>query len=182
MPEAWRKLGSRRLHDSHWISLRQDQVELPSGIVLDDYYVVEQHDFVKVFAYTASHDVIFVRQYKHGIGRVILELPAGFIERGEDPAAAADRELREETGYRAARLELAAEWVVDPTRTATTEYLFFGQAEFEGAQELDRTEDIEVVLIPADEVPGLIERGELTAVTSVAAALHCLPRLKGSAS
>ena len=176
MPEAWQVLWSKRAFDSPWLHVRQDAVRLPNGIELDDYYVVEQFDFVKIFAVTGDDEVVFVRQYKHGVGRVLLELPAGFIEPGEDPAVAAARELREETGY-AGELRKVAEWIVDPTRTPTIEHVYFGRVQREGPQSLDDTEDIEVLLLPASDIPGLIERGELAAESSVSAALYCLPML-----
>jgi ADP-ribose pyrophosphatase len=174
--EDWQVLSSRQAFSSPWIRIRQDAVRLPNGLELDDYYVVEQFDFVKIFAATRDNRVIFVRQYKHGIGRVVLELPAGFIEHGEDPTAAAARELREETGY-SGDLRRVAGWVVDPTRTATIEHLYFGRVTLAGHQRLDDTEDIEVVLTPAADIPELIRSGELEAVTSIAAALYCLPLL-----
>ena len=174
MPEDWKLLSSKAAFDSAWIRVRQDKVRLPNGLELDDYYVVEQFDFVKVFAITESGLVVFVRQYKHGLGRVILELPAGFVETGEDPAAAAARELREETGY-AGNLRKVAEWVVDPTRSATIEHVYFGRVERAGEQCLDATEDIEVVLLPAADIPALIRAGEVMALSSVAATLYCLP-------
>jgi ADP-ribose pyrophosphatase len=174
VPEPWRVLESTRVFDSPWLRLRQDRVRLPNGIELDDYYVLEQYDFVTVFPVTEDGRVIFVREYKHGAGRVLLQLPAGFVDLGEDPAAAAIRELREETGY-AGELRRVAEWIVDPTRTPTTEYIYFGRVSPAGEQCLESTEDIELVLIPAAEVPALIHSGELMALSSVAATLHCLP-------
>lgn len=176
MPEKWQVLSSRPAFASPWITVRQDVVRLPNGVELDDYYVVEQFDFVKIFAVTGDRQVIFVRQYKHGAAKVILELPAGFVEYDEGPAEAAVRELREETGY-AAELRKIAEWNVDPTRTPTIEHLYFGQAQKVGDQQLDQTEDIEVVLIPAAEILPMISRGDIAAMSSVAAALYCLPLL-----
>jgi len=174
VPEDWQILSSTRAFDSPWIRVRQDKVRLPNGLELDDYYVVEQLDFVTVFPVTHDGRVVLVREYKHGIGRVLLQLPAGFIEPGEDPAKAAVRELREETGY-AGELCKVAEWVVDPTRTPTIEHVYFGRVAPAGKQRLEDTEDIELVLVPAAGIPALVQSGELMALSSVAATLYCLP-------
>ena len=172
--KTWRVLSSKPVLETPWFRIRQDAVRLPNGLELDDYYVIETPHFVKVFGFTEAGEVVFVRQYKHGLGRVVLELPAGFIERGEDPAHAAARELLEETGY-AGQLECVARWAFDPTRTPTIEHLFFGCVARVAAPAPDSTEDIDVVLIPASDIPAWIARGDLDALSSIAAALHCLP-------
>jgi ADP-ribose pyrophosphatase len=75
------------------------QIRLPDGRLIDNYYQFKMPDYVIVFAQTSTGKVIVERQYKHGIGKVSLTLPAGAIEDGEQPLAAAQRELMEETGY-----------------------------------------------------------------------------------
>ncbi|HEX6512794.1 MAG TPA: NUDIX hydrolase [Chloroflexota bacterium] len=176
MPEKWQVLSSEEVFSSPWIKLRREAVRLPSGLELDDYYLVEQPDFVKVFAWTEEGHVVFIREYKHGAGEVVLQLPGGFAEPGEDPREAAERELREETGY-AAELRKVAELVVDPTRSRTIEHVFVGPAKQAGPQRLDHSEDVEVVLVPAADLRPLITSGDLRVASTVASVFLCLPHL-----
>lgn len=71
----------------------------PDGTVIDPYHVVELRNWVTIVAITADQDIVLVREYRHGTGTVMLELPAGMIEAGEAPLATAQRELLEETGF-----------------------------------------------------------------------------------
>ena len=83
----WRIVSSEYRIDTKFLRLRVDRVELPSGVVVDEYYVRESHGFCVIFALTADDDVLLVRQYKHGAAQIVTELPAGMIDAGESPAA-----------------------------------------------------------------------------------------------
>ena len=74
-------------------------MELPSGVVVEDYFVRESRGFCVVFALTPDENVLLVRQYKHGVGEIVTDLPAGVIDAGETPETCAVRELAEETGF-----------------------------------------------------------------------------------
>ena len=82
------------------------------------HYALRTDDYVSVLARTAAGTYLLVRQYRPAVEQVTLELPAGHVERGESPAAAALRELEEETGYRGASTELIAELLPDTGRLA----------------------------------------------------------------
>ena len=118
------------------------------------------------------------RQYKHGIGDVVLELPAGALEPGEQPAACAARELEEETGFIAPALELLAEFAADPTSSTGRLFLFLARgAAPVGTAAPDVTEDIETVLLTVAEVLAKVRSGEIYVQSHVAAIYTALDRL-----
>ena len=144
----WRTLSSEYLIRRPWLTARRDTVELPNGTVNDEYYVLEYPDWVNVVAITTGGDFVFVRQYRHGIDEVCHEIVAGVIEPGEQPEAAARRELE----------------VLSPNPSTVTNIVHCFVAtgvERTAAQHLDATEDIEVCLFSKDEVRQMLRRGEI---------------------
>jgi 8-oxo-dGTP pyrophosphatase MutT (NUDIX family) len=178
--EPWKTLKSELVFDHPWYQLRRDHVELPSGQVLDDYFVSVRPHVVLTFPLTADDQVVFVRQYKHAAGQILLELPGGVVDEGETSTlGAAQRELREETGYDTdAPLEPLLEVIDNPTKDTNSISFFLARDVRQvAAQDLDETENIEVVLVPLAEVMGLIMQGELRVSGSVALCLLALRHL-----
>ena len=94
-----------------YLEVVQQTVSLPDGGLIEDFYQVHLRNFVIVVPILENGDVMTLRQYKHGPGRVTLTFPAGFVETGEDPEAACRRELLEETGCEAGLLTHMGEFV-----------------------------------------------------------------------
>ena len=97
--EPWRLIESTYSYRDRWLTLRSDSVRLPNGNTLSPYHVIEVADWVNVVAISASGHVLLVEQYRHAVGRIMLEIPAGHVDPQENLEAAARRELLEETGY-----------------------------------------------------------------------------------
>ena len=174
----WRVLSSDVRVSTPWLRLRADRVELPNGHVVDDYFVRETRGFCVVFALTDDDRVMLVRQYKHGIGQVVVELPAGMIDPGETPQRCAARELREETGYEAASLRLVHTFLENPTNSNGLFYLFLARGARRVAElDLDDTEEIEVLTASVDEVRAMALDGRIGAGSQVASVLVALSAL-----
>jgi 8-oxo-dGTP pyrophosphatase MutT (NUDIX family) len=181
VPRPWRLISLEPVLEHRWFRVRRETVELPTGQVVDDYFVAVRSDFALVAAVTADDRLVLVRQWKQAIRAVTLELPGGIVDERETPAAAAARELAEETGYVCAELRGIGGGPLDPSKETNAVHLFLGTgAEPRLEQALDETEEIEVVLLPVAGLRDAIGRGEIDAPTSVAGiylALDALGRL-----
>jgi len=174
----WRVLSSNYPVDTKFLRLRCDRVELPSGVVVENYFIRESRGFCIIFALTADEDVLLVRQYKHGIGEIVTELPAGMIDEDETPEACAVRELIEETGYSGSPPELVRTFMADPTNATTRFHVFVVRdARPTHDQAFDVTEEIEVDVVSVDEVRAMAMDGRIAAGSQVAATLVALHHL-----
>lgn len=174
---GWQVAASSYILDSPYLRIRRDRIVLPDGTVIEDYYVRESRGFVIVFALTPEREVLLVRQYKHGIGKVLLELVAGVIDEGEDPLRTATRELAEETGYVSPRVEHVHSFITDPTNANTVAHLFIARDAYVGGeQQLDVTENITVELVPVQRLRQLIQAGEIESMPHVGAVYFMLDR------
>src|SRR5689334_21369443 len=99
-PKPWITRSRQKLYDAQpWLRLYGADEQLPDGRVVHGFYCIEMPDHAIIVALTDDDRVVVERHYKHGPGQVCVNLPAGYLESGEDPLDAAQRELLEETGY-----------------------------------------------------------------------------------
>lgn len=175
----WKVLKSELVFDEKWYTLRRDEVELPNGKVMDDYYVSVRPDVVLTFPVTEDGKVIFVRQYKHAAAGVFIELPGGVIDAHENhPEEAARREMLEETGYTSDDMELLAEVIDNPTKDTNKIYFYLARNAYKIAeQNLDESENIEVLEVPLSEVERMVLSGEICVSGSIALCLLALRKL-----
>jgi len=171
MNKKWKIRQSKLVLDTKWVKIRQDEVELPKGEIIEDFFVVVRPDIALIFPVTENQEIVFVRQYRHATGEILLELPAGsFDPEIEDAEVAAKRELAEETGYFAEDLVKLATLYDNPIKDTNQIHLFLAKnVQLKGEQQLDVTEDVEVVLVPVSEVRGKISNGEIRVSGTIAA-------------
>src|SRR4051812_25177702 len=122
--DKWITLKRARLFELPGrIEIDRETVKLPDGTVIDDYLQIRVPSYAVVYAETANGKVICLYQYKHGPRRASLTLPAGQLEQGEEPLAAARRELREETGYEGDAYELLGSFTVNGSQGCGTAHV-----------------------------------------------------------
>ncbi len=166
----WTVLGTERLNGTILFGFRRDRVVSPRTGKPHDVYVLEAPNWVNVIPVTLAREVVLVRQWRHGIRGVTLEIPGGVIEAGDTPEEAARRELLEETGYRAESWINLGYTLPNPAIQNNRCYTFVAVNAVRHTEPMpDAMEDIEVVLHPVADVPALMERGEIAHALIVAA-------------
>lgn len=174
----WHVRNRTYVIESQFLRLRRDEIELPDGKRIPDYYVRESPGFIIVFALTDDDRVVLVHQYRYGIDRITLELPAGAMEDEEHPLLCAQRELMEETGFTAEHWEELLVAPSDPVRSNSIMHAYLARgAKCTHEQDLDEGEEVEWELLPIDEFKRRLHDGEMGAVPSIAVAYAALERL-----
>jgi 8-oxo-dGTP pyrophosphatase MutT (NUDIX family) len=176
---AWERLGSERLLETPYFALRSDRLRLPDGAIKDPYYVVERPDAAIIFPLTGEGEVVLVRQYRPPLERMELGLPAGLVEEGEKPEAAARRELLEETGYSGGEWQPLGSLASSPSLKDNWAYLFLARdVERTADPDPDEHELVEEIKVPVEDLRGLIRSGEIVSSSGVAAIMLALERLR----
>jgi 8-oxo-dGTP pyrophosphatase MutT (NUDIX family) len=174
----WKILESEYLHKEPWLTIRKDKCALPNGKLVPAFYVNEYPDWVNVFGLTEEGQVIMVKQYRHGINDVGIEAPGGVAEDGEDPETAVRREVLEETGYEFKHFEHLGKICANPSTTNNFTHMFLATGGIKVAdQNLDESEDIEVVLLSIDEVKNLVKENKIMQSLHVNTIMYALNKL-----
>jgi ADP-ribose pyrophosphatase len=161
----------------------EERVALPDGREVDGFLWVRTRDFAAMVAITDRDEVILVRSYKHGTRTVSLAVPAGYIEEGEEPLAAARRELREETGYVSEDWTSLGSYVVDGNYGVATEHIFLARGTRKVSEPASGDlEEMEVVAVPRAEISDYVRRGEVVQLSSAAALAIADQTLRSRAS
>jgi len=160
--EDWEKAGGEEVSDFRVFRVRRFRARSPRTGGLRPFSVIDSGDWVNMIALTPGDEAVLVRQFRQGTREVTLEIPGGLVDPGEDPAAAAARELREETGYAGGvPVHLGT---VEPNPAIQSNrchtYLIEG-CRRAGEPRLDPGEDIEVILLPRSELAAAVADGRI---------------------
>jgi ADP-ribose pyrophosphatase len=172
------RVTARRIYEGRAVSIRVDTVEKAGGR-RTTREVVEHSDCVAVVVVDDRDNVLLVRQFRHPVGKPLLEIPAGGIDPGEEPVDSVRRELQEEIGYLPQKIERLGGFYSIPGYG--TEYLhcFLATDLVPGRLLAEDTDDIEVVRVPLDEITRLISCGDICDAKSIAGLLMFISTRRG---
>jgi ADP-ribose pyrophosphatase len=176
----WKTLSSEYLFNDTWLKARKDRCERPDGKIVDPYYVMEYPTWVTGMGVTEDNKVLLVRQYRHALGEVCIELPGGCVDATDlNLEQAIRREFLEETGFEFEMAEYLGRTSANPSTNANLLHMFLltGGKKVQ-AQELDSNEQIDVLLVTFKEFHELVRENKFIQSMHVTNIFYALQRLK----
>lgn len=175
---SYEVLESKVTHEGKIVKITVDKLRMPDGSEAYRETVIRGKNAAAVLAMDNDGSLIFVRQYRHAFGEMLLEIPAGVLEDGEEPEEGVLRELEEETGKKAETLEFLCEMY--PTVGYCTEkiQLFIATDLTEGQQKLDTDEFLEIEKYTPEEAVDMIYKGQIKDGKTIAAIFAWMARKK----
>lgn len=169
-------ITSTTIYQGKVFDLHQDEVRMPNGNLarLD---IIQHPPSVTLLPVDEQNQIWFIRQYRHAAGGEIFELPAGVVEKGEDPQACAEREIREEIGMSASSFLMIGEFFLVPGYSSEYMYIYLAQGLEVDPLPGDEDEFISIERIPVETAFKMVEDGEIRDAKTIAALLLGAPHL-----
>lgn len=166
----WKIKNTERILDSEFVKVDKDDVILPRGREISDFYKVTIKDCTAIVAITEDNHIILKKEYRHCYGEELVEIPAGVLEDGEDPLETAKRELEEETGYRSSKWTYLGKTVESSAKLTNYMYIYLAEdCEKAISQKLDYGEDIEVIEVSLNDAVEMIMNNGIICNSSIGA-------------
>ena len=166
---SYEVLESKTTHEGLLVKVTLDTIQMPDGKPALRESVIRGKNAAAVLPVDNDGSIIFVRQYRHAFAEMILEIPAGIMQDDEDPAVGVVRELEEETGKKAGKLEFLCEMYPTVGYCSERIQMYIATELTEGVQNLDPDEFVEVEKYTLEESLAMISRGEIKDGKTVAA-------------
>lgn len=175
----WKTLKSEVLFNDLWFTVRRDTCETSEGKIISPYYVYEFPEWVTALALDKEGKVIMVRQYRHALGEVCLEIPGGCIDSDdENPQIAIARELKEETGYEFESYHYLGKISANPSTNNNLMHMFLAIGGSQtSSQQLDDNEEILVEKYTVTELKDFIRKNEILQAMHVTTIMYGLIKL-----
>lgn len=153
-------IREEQIYSGRIIDLVIEEVELPNGKT-SKREIIKHPGAVAIIAITSENKMVMVKQYRKALNRTIVEIPAGKLEKGEDPQMCAKRELEEETGYKAVTLQHVISFYTSPGFADELVHLYFTDQLEKGTVATDEDEFVELMELSVDEAEKLIQAREI---------------------
>ena len=168
----WKIKSTERIFDSEFVKVDKDDVTLPHGREIKDFYKVTIKDCAAIVALTPDNHIILKKEYRHCYREELVEIPAGVLEDDEDPLETAKRELEEETGYVGKKWTYLGKTVESSAKLTNYMYIYMAEdCKKVSNQKLDYGEDIEVIEVEFEKVVEMIMNNEIICNSSIGAVL-----------
>lgn len=168
----WKIKKTERILDSEYVKVDKDDVILPNNREISDFYKVTIKDCSAIVALTEDHHIILKKEYRHCYRQELIEIPAGVLEKNEDPFVSAKRELLEETGYKSDQWTYLGKTVESSAKLTNYMHIYLAEnCKKVSEQKLDYGEDIEVIEVDFDHAIKMIMNNEIICNSSIGAIL-----------
>lgn len=170
--KMWKIKKTERILDSEFVKVDKDDVILPKGREIPDFYKVTIKDCSAIVAIKEDHHIILKKEYRHCYKQELIEIPAGVLEAGEDPLKTAKRELLEETGYKSDKWTYLGKTLESSAKLTNYMHIYMAEdCKKVSKQKLDYGEDIEVIEVDFEEAIQMIMNNEIICNSSIGAIL-----------